>query len=86
MGRMRLELCAGLLLLAMALVVPSVWGQQRPIVQDLIITHTDQEVLLYSTLKEVFSHSFLEVIQSGLPTTVTFHMRLYRKRGMWLDE
>ena len=86
MGGIRLALCAAVLLLTPGLLAPSVWAQQQPFVHDLIITHTDQEVLLYSTLKEAFSQGLLEAIESGLPTTVTFYMRLYRKRGMWFDE
>lgn len=86
MSWIRLGLCAGVLLLAPGFLVSSVFGQQRPFVQDLSITHTDQEVLLYSTLKEALSDGLIEAIESGLPTTITFHMRLYRKRGMWFDD
>jgi len=66
--------------------VPPVWGQPQLSLQQLIITHTDQEVLLYSTMRGGFSQELLEAVESGLPTTITFYMKLYRKRGMWFDE
>jgi hypothetical protein len=65
---------------------PSAWGQDRPLIHDVLITPTDQEVLLYSTLKGGFSQELLEAIESGIPATITFYMKLFRKRGMWFDE
>ena len=33
-----------------------------------------------------FQQEILEAIATGIPITVTYHMRLYRKRGLWFDE
>jgi hypothetical protein len=62
------------------------WGQARPALHELVLTHTDQEVLLYLSLKGGFHQELMEAIESGIPITITYYMRLYRKRGLWFDE
>jgi hypothetical protein len=86
MTRVLLLRYAGALLLLLALLVPSAWGQQRPILYDITLTHTDQEVLLSSSLRGAFHQEILEAIESGIPMTITFYLKLYRKRGLWFDE
>lgn len=86
MSRILLVPRAGALLFFLGVLIPPAWGQQRPFLHDLIITYTDQEVLLYSRLKEGFPAELLEAVESGIPTTITFHMKLYRRRGAWFDE
>jgi hypothetical protein len=87
MTRFLLLRCASVLLPIVGMLASSAWGQsQRPILHELTITRTDQEVLLYSSLKGGFPEDLLEAIDSGIPMTITYHMRLYRIRGMWFDE
>jgi hypothetical protein len=50
-----------------------------------VLTHTDHEVLLHIDLQGV-RQEILEAIATGIPITVTYDMRLYRKRGLWFDE
>jgi hypothetical protein len=78
--------CFGILLPSWAMLVTPAWGQQRPILHELVLTQTDHEVLLYLHLQGGFQQALLEAIESGIPITVTFYMRLYRKRGLWFDE
>jgi hypothetical protein len=69
------------------MLAPPAWGQQqRPVLDEPVLTHTDQEVLLYLSLKGGFHEELLEAIESGIPITITYYMRLYRKRGLWFDE
>jgi hypothetical protein len=86
MSRILLVLSVGTLLLSLEVFIPGAWGQQRPSLHDLIVSYTDQEVLLYSRLQQGFPEQLLEAVDSGIPTTITFYMKLYRKRGMWFDE
>jgi hypothetical protein len=87
MIRFLLLRCACVFLLSCGVLVSSAWGQPpRPSLHELIITRTDREVLLYSSLQGGFPEDLLEAINSGIPMTITYHMRLYRKRGMWFDE
>jgi uncharacterized protein DUF4390 len=79
--------CFGTLLPSLVWCVSPAWAQpQRLIMHELALTHTDGEVLLYIHLQGGFHRELLEAIESGIPITVTFHMKLYRKRGLWLDE
>ena len=78
---------AGVSLLILGMLASFAWGEsQRPALHELMITRTDQEVLLYSSLRGGFQENLLEAIDSGIPMTITYHMRLYRKRGLWFDE
>ncbi len=86
MSRVFLLCCAGALFLISGSPAPSAWAQQQPSLHELIITHTDQEVLLYSALQGGFPQELLEAVESGIPTTITFYMKLYRRRGIWFDE
>jgi hypothetical protein len=77
---------ASVLLLVCGLLAAPVWGQPRPMLQDVGLSPTDQEVLLYASLQGGLPQAILEAIDSGIPTTITFYMKLYRKRGLWFDE
>jgi hypothetical protein len=75
------------LLPSWAMLVASVWGQQEhPLLHELVLTYTDHEVLLHIDLQGGFQQEILEAIESGIPITVTYYLRLYRKRGLWFDE
>jgi hypothetical protein len=77
----------GVLLSTGAMLVVPAWGQQqRPLLHELELTHTDHEVLLHIDLQGGFQQEILEAIESGIPITITYHMRLYRKRSLWFDE
>jgi hypothetical protein len=87
MIRVLLLRCVCVVLPSMAMLASSTWGQPpRPVLQELVLTHTDQEVLLNIHLQGGFHPELLEAIESGLPITVTYYMKLYRKRGLWFDE
>jgi hypothetical protein len=68
------------------LLIAAAWGQSQPILHDITLLQTDQEVLLYSSLRGAFHHEIIEAIESGIPMTITFYMKLYRKRGLWFDD
>jgi hypothetical protein len=87
MIRVLLLRCCSVLLPSLAMLVSPAWGQQqRPSLHELVLTHTDQEVLLYLHLRGGFHQELLEAVESGLPITITYYMKLYRKRGLWFDE
>jgi Domain of unknown function (DUF4390) len=78
--------CFSVLLPSWAMLVAPTWGQsQRPLLHELVLTHTDHEVLLHIDLQGGFQQEILEAIATGIPITVTYYMRLYRKRGLWFD-
>lgn len=79
--------CFSVLLPSVPMLVSPAWGQpQRPSLHALVLMHTDHEVLLNIHLQGGFHQELLEAMESGIPITITYHMKLYRKRGLWFDE
>ena len=63
---------------------PPGWGQQATI-EDLIISSTGENLLLYCTVQGSFSEELNRAILSGVPTTFTFRIELHRKRSILPD-
>lgn len=59
---------------------------EEPRLENIIVTNTRDDLLLYLTAKNAFPDKIVEAIQSGVPTTFTFYVNLYRVRGLWLDK
>lgn len=59
---------------------------EEPRLDNIIVTNTRDNLLLYLTANNAFPNKIVEAIQSGVPTTFTFHINLYRVRGVWLDK
>ena len=77
--------CFRVLLPILVMLASPAWGQ-RPTLHELVLTQTDQEVLLHISLEGGFHRELLEAVESGIPITITYYMKLYRKRGLWFDE
>lgn len=73
-------------LLLAALSFNSVAIAEEPRLDNIIVTNTRDDLLLYLTAKSAFPEKISEAIQSGVPTTFTFYINLYRVRGLWLDK
>ena len=58
----------------------------EPRLENIIVTNTRDNLLVYLTAKNAFPEKIVEAIQSGVPTTFTFYINLYRVRGLWLDK
>jgi len=58
----------------------------EPRLDNIIVTNTRDDLLLYLTAKSAFPKDIIEAVQSGVPTTFTFYINLYRVRGLWLDK
>jgi Domain of unknown function (DUF4390) len=86
MIRVLLLRCFSVLLSSWAMLAAPAWGQERPLLHEVGLTYTDHEVLLHVYLEGGFQQEILAAIESGIPITITYHMRLYRKRGLWFDE
>jgi hypothetical protein len=78
--------CFSVLLPSLAVFTSLASGQQRPTLHELALKQTDREVLLFLSLQGGFHRELMEAIESGIPITITYYMKLYRKRGLWFDE
>lgn len=73
------------LLVGMLLMPHCVWSQEARL-SNFIITNTRDDLLLYLNVEGAFPEETKEVILSGVPTTFTFYISLYRVRDFWYDE
>jgi hypothetical protein len=55
-------------------------------VRDIIVTNTRDDLLAYLAVEGCFTPEMKEAISSGVPTTFTFFVELYRSRDFWTDE
>lgn len=74
-----------LLLLAVALPAAAEAARQAAI-DEVIVTNSSREVLLYLTVRGAFTPEMEKGVQSGIPVTFTFYVELYRHRRGWLDQ
>jgi hypothetical protein len=68
------------------LTVQSAAFAEEPRLDNIIVTNTRDDLLLYLTAKNAFPDKIIKAIQSGVPTTFTFYVNLYRVRGLWPDK
>lgn len=61
------------------------YGQDARL-ENIIVTNTRDYLLLYLTAKDAFPPKIEKAIQSGVPATFTFYIKLYYVRGIWFDK
>ena len=78
---------------ATAFICAILWGAgfypayaQDPRLDNIIVTNTRDDLLLYLTAKDAFPEKIVKAIHSGLPAKFTFYINLYHIRNLWLDE
>ncbi len=59
---------------------------EEPRLDNIIVTNTRDDLLLYLTAKNAFPKKIIDAVQSGVPTTFIFYINLYRVRGLWPDK
>lgn len=85
MKRIVVRLTAFYLALIILLLTGAAFAEE-PRLENIIVTNTRDNLLLYLTAKNAFPDKIVEAIQSGVPTTFTFYIDLYRVRGLWMDK
>jgi len=74
-----------LLLTAIVAVPPNVFAQEA-VLKDIIITNTRDDLLVYLKVQGAFTEKIEKAILSGVPTTFSFVITLFRVRDIWPDE
>ena len=75
-----LSLFAALMLPAMA------EAAREATINDVIVTNSSREVLLYLTVRNAFTPEMEKGVQNGIPVTFNFFVELYRRRTGWVDQ
>ena len=57
-----------------------------PRLDNIIVTNTRDDLLLYLTAKDAFPSKLVEAIHSGVPATFTYYINLYLVRSFSLDK
>ena len=57
---------------------------QNATIEELIVTNSSTELLLFLTVNNAFTKEMEEGIKNGIPVTFTFYAELERKR-MWMN-
>ena len=66
--------------------LPSYSFCQEAEINDVIITNTPDDLIIYFSVDGCFTKKMEEAIMSGISTTFTFFVKLYRPRSFWFDE
>ena len=75
-----------IVLICLIMLLPSLVSAQDAILTNIIVTNTRDDLLIYLTVEGAFREEMVEAIKSGVPTTFSFFINLYRKRTLWPDK
>lgn len=74
------------LLFVILFFVPNLAVAQEARLTDIIVTNTQDDLLVYLNVKGAFREKMKTAILSGVPTSFSFFVSLYRVRTLWFDE
>lgn len=83
--RRHLEPFTLLLLFCFLLSFPSPLQAAEATLSDIIVTNTQEDLLVFFDIQGCFTREMEEAILNGIPTTFTIVIKLYRTRAVWLD-
>jgi len=61
-------------------------AQEEARLTDIIVTNTQDDLIVYLNVKGAFREKMKKAILSGVPTRFSFFVSLYRVRTLWFDE
>ena len=74
-----------LLLTTLFLCTPVHADDPEPTIEDIIITTSSTDLLLFATVKNCFTEDMLEGVRNGIPLTFRFDIELDKVRSKWFD-
>ena len=74
------------ILLLITLFLPSTSFCLEAEITDVIITNTPEDLVVYFSVDGCFTRKMEQAILTGIPTTFTFFVKLYRPRSFWFDK
>ena len=76
----------GFLLCIVIMAQPAMVSAQDATLNNIIVTNTRDDLLIYLTVAGAFPQKMESVISSGVSTTFSFFVNLYQTRGFWFDK
>ena len=83
--RRHLEPLTLVLLFCFLLSFPSPLQAAEATLSDIIVTNTQEDLLVFFDIKGFFTREIEEAILNGIPTTITIVIKLYRTLTAWRD-
>lgn len=80
----KLILLCGLILLSSPS-LPFAANEQNPEIKDIIVTTSDNDLLLFATVKNCFTQEMLDGVRNGIPIVFTYHLKLVKTSNNWID-
>lgn len=71
---------------AVSLSAPHDLHAQGASIKEVVLTNSNDDLLLYFTVSNAFTPEMEEAVRNGIPATFTFFVELYRNRKGWLDQ
>jgi hypothetical protein len=76
----------GILLCIVVMTQPAMVSAQDATLNNIIVTNTRDDLLIYLTVAGAFPQNMESVISSGVSTTFSFFVNLYQTRSFWFDK
>jgi hypothetical protein len=73
------------IILCFLLVSSSVLHASEATLSEIIVTNTQDDLLVFFEIKGCFTREMEEAILNGIPTTFTIFVQLHKTRFFWLD-
>jgi hypothetical protein len=73
------------LLFCLIFLSPSPLQAAEATLANIIVTNTQDDLLVFFEIKGSFTREMEEAILNGIPTTFNIFIKLYRSRTLWLD-
>jgi len=80
----RIFFLCGFLLLLCPGQSPAASGQ-TPEIKDIIVTTSENNLLLFATVKNGFTQEMLDGVRNGIPVVFTYYLKLVKSSSNWLD-
>lgn len=58
---------------------------QKARLSDIVVTNSDEDLLVYFSVEDCFTSEMNRAIKSGILTTFTFSVHVYERRDFWWD-
>jgi hypothetical protein len=76
----------GILLCIVIMTPPAMVHAQDATLNNIIVTNTSDDLLIYLTVAGAFPQNMESAISSGASTTFSFFVNLYQTRSFWFDK
>ena len=78
-----ISLCSVLVLLYPSLLLAT--NEHSPEIKDIIVTTSDNDLLLFATVKNCFTQDMLDGVRNGIPVVFTYQLKLVKTSNNWID-